>query len=105
VAHGWHRFGGRLVKAGLKYVYLTEFSQWCDAHRDCHFNDYYNARTDYNLRLDLYDKLATLKDLARQPIDYLEFGVASGHFPGLVDPQEPQPRFEVCRIRHVYRPA
>jgi O-methyltransferase len=78
VSRGWHKFGDRFVHTGLEYVYLTKFSEWCEAHRHCHFNDYYNPNANYDLRLGFYDKLATLKNLADAPIDYLEFGVASG---------------------------
>ena len=42
-------------------------------------NDFYSPRRNYDKRLQLFDHICDKFNLPAQPIDYLEFGVASGH--------------------------
>jgi O-methyltransferase len=58
--------------------YLTKFSKWVSANRKIAFNDF-PSKWDYNKRYDLYKWVIEKEGLANTPINYLEFGVASGY--------------------------
>jgi O-methyltransferase len=56
---------------------MGELSKWIAGHRDIVFTDFYSHRFDYSKRNSLYCHL-TETELYDKPIDYLEFGVATG---------------------------
>lgn len=60
----------------LNLVYLTQFSKWADSNRKVPYNDFL-SRWDYNKRYQMYKWVIEREGLTG-PVDYLEFGVASG---------------------------
>ena len=64
---------------GLKNgVYMSEMSEWRKAHPVKGYNDFYQEEWDYMRRYKLYEEVGKDETLFDQPIDYFEFGVASG---------------------------
>lgn len=59
-------------------VNMSEMSKWRKQHPVKGYNDFYQEKWDYNRRYDLYEAVKKQEALADQPIDYFEFGVASG---------------------------
>ena len=59
-------------------VNMTEMSRWRKQHPVKGYNDFYQEKWDYNRRYDLYEAVKKQEALSDQPIDYFEFGVASG---------------------------
>jgi O-methyltransferase len=60
----------------LNLVYLSKFSRWAHENRKVEYNDFW-GKWDYNKRYPLY-KWVIDKEGLTQPINYLEFGVATG---------------------------
>ena len=56
---------------------MGELSKWIEGHRDISFTDFYSHNFDYLKRNSLYNHL-TETEIYDKPIDYLEFGVATG---------------------------
>ncbi len=58
-------------------TYMGKLSKWLKEHPVKGYNDFYQPQWDYSRRFTLYAKIAAAEQLD-QPMDYLEFGVASG---------------------------
>lgn len=72
--HVWLKpFEGILLNA----VYLSKLSHWIDNNSQLRFNDFYNSSVKYEERFKLHE-FVLAEEIKNQPIDYLEFGVASG---------------------------
>lgn len=69
-----HPFSSALTNA----VNMGHLSQWRKQHPVKGYNDFYQEKWDYNRRYNLYEAVAKQESLFDQPIDYFEFGVASG---------------------------
>jgi O-methyltransferase len=69
-----HPFSSSLMNA----VNMGHLSQWRNQHPVKGYNDFYQEKWDYNRRYNLYEAIAKQEGLFDQPIDYFEFGVASG---------------------------
>ncbi len=61
----------------LNIVYLSRLSRWISTSPKGKFNDFYNKKVNYENRFQLHDFVLN-EEIKNQPIDYLEFGVASG---------------------------
>lgn len=61
----------------LNIVYLSKLSYWISKTERGKFNDFYNSKSKYENRFQLHEFVFE-EELKNQPIDYLEFGVASG---------------------------
>jgi O-methyltransferase len=72
-----HRLFLPLQGLFLNLVYLSKFSKWAHENKKVEYNDFW-AKWDYNKRYPLY-KWVIDKEGLTQPINYLEFGVATGH--------------------------
>lgn len=59
-------------------VTMGQLSKWRKQHPVKGYNDFYQQTWDYSRRFKLYDAVNTQEQLADEPVDYLEFGVASG---------------------------
>jgi hypothetical protein len=59
-------------------VNMGELSKWRKQHPVKGYNDFYQENWDYNNRYNLYEAILHQENLSAQPIDYFEFGVASG---------------------------
>ena len=66
-------FEGVLINA----AYLSKLSRWIDKTPKGNFNDFYNKKVNYSDRFKLHE-FVFKEEIQNQPIDYLEFGVASG---------------------------
>ncbi len=65
--------------SGLKNgVYMSDLSEWRKAHPVKGYNDFYQEEWDYLRRYKLYEEVGKDENLFEEPIDYIEFGVASG---------------------------
>lgn len=64
--------------AMLNAVYLSKLSKWRRKTKVNGYNDWYQHKWDYNRRHKLYDSIIEKEQLDVLPIDYFEFGVASG---------------------------
>ena len=71
-----HGFFGFVSQPLLQLVYLTKLSRWASKHKNIDFNDFY-SKWDYTKRYKLYEHVFKAQDLSG-PVNYLEFGVASG---------------------------
>src|SRR4051794_5992775 len=60
----------------LNLVYITQFSRWANANKKIAYNDFL-SKWDYNKRYELYNWVIENESLTG-PLNYLEFGVASG---------------------------
>ena len=69
-----HPFSSSLMNA----VNMGHLSQWRQQHPVKGYNDFYQEKWDYNRRYNLYEGIAKQESLFDYPIDYFEFGVASG---------------------------
>jgi len=61
----------------LNAVYLSKLSRWINNTPKLKFNDFYNKKVNYEGRFGLHEFVIN-EEIQNQPIDYLEFGVASG---------------------------
>ena len=61
----------------LNLAYMSKLSKWANAQKNIAFNDFYQSKGDYSLRLKLYDYLLNHEGMDRA-MNYLEFGVATG---------------------------
>lgn len=57
---------------------MSRLSEWCRKNPVKGYNDFYQDKWDYNNRYKLYEAINKQEELYRQPLDYFEFGVASG---------------------------
>jgi O-methyltransferase len=81
IAFTWLRldiFFNLFAKFFLNLYYLTKFSRWASHQRKLVYNDF-PSKWDYNKRYDLYKWVIEKENLSSIPINYLEFGVASGY--------------------------
>jgi O-methyltransferase len=69
-----HPFSSSLSNA----VNMGHMSKWRKQHPVKGYNDFYQKNWDYNRRFNLYEAIGRQEELFNQPIDYFEFGVASG---------------------------
>ncbi|MEP6597460.1 MAG: class I SAM-dependent methyltransferase, partial [Ginsengibacter sp.] len=60
----------------LNLAYMTKLSKWVSENKKIAYNDFY-SKWDYDKRYKLYSYLLERENL-RAPINYLEFGVATG---------------------------
>ena len=72
-----HRFFGFFTGAISNLLYLTKFSAWAYANRKIAFNDFV-SKWDYTKRYAMYEWVIENYQL-NVSVNYLEFGVASGH--------------------------
>jgi len=61
----------------LNIVYLSRLSRWISKTSKGKFNDFYNHKVNYENRFQLHEFVLN-EEIKNHPIDYLEFGVASG---------------------------
>ncbi|MDB5191443.1 MAG: class SAM-dependent methyltransferase [Segetibacter sp.] len=61
----------------LNMAYLTRFSKWAHANKKIEYNDFL-SKWDYTKRYPMYEWVINKENL-QQEINYMEFGVASGH--------------------------
>jgi hypothetical protein len=59
-------------------VNMEQLSKWRQQHPVKGYNDFYQQKWDYNRRYNLYEAIKKQENLAVEPIDYFEFGVAGG---------------------------
>jgi O-methyltransferase len=59
---------------------FSSLTSWVSAvnKTDLLINDFYNGKRDHSKRFQLHEKVADTYKLGTQPVNYLEFGVASG---------------------------
>ncbi len=60
----------------LQLAYMSKLSKWANQNKKVAYNDFY-SKWDYNKRYELY-RYVLEKENLKVPINYLEFGVASG---------------------------
>jgi O-methyltransferase len=72
-----HKFFNLFSGLYINLFYLSKFSSWANKHRKIAYNDF-PSKWNYEKRYDLYKWVIDKEDLATQPVNYLEFGVASG---------------------------
>lgn len=61
----------------INLVYMSRLSSWISKTPKGKFNDFYNSKVKYEDRFKLHEFVIN-QELKDQPIDYIEFGVASG---------------------------
>ena len=61
----------------LNLAYLTRLSKWASENKHVEYNDFL-SKWDYSKRDGMYEWVIDKENL-RQPITYIEFGVAAGH--------------------------
>lgn len=61
----------------LNLVYLSRLSRWISHTPKVKFNDFYNKKVNYEKRFQLHEFVIN-EEIQDRPIDYIEFGVASG---------------------------
>ncbi len=71
-----HRLFGVFVPFFSNMAYLTKFSEWAYKNRKIAFNDF-PCKWDYERRYGMYQWVIKKENLI-DPVNYLEFGVASG---------------------------
>lgn len=59
-------------------VFMSDLSRWRDENPVTGYNDFFQEEWDYERRYILYDAISNREGLWKEPIDYLEFGVAGG---------------------------
>ncbi len=72
-----HAFFNFFSSFYLNMFYLTKFSIWANKNRKISFNDF-PSKWDYEKRYNLYKWVIENEKLSAIPINYMEFGVASG---------------------------
>ena len=71
-----HVIFGPFAHVFLQLAYMTKLSGWVSRNKNVTYNDFY-SKWDYSKRYALYDHVLKNENLTG-PINYLEFGVASG---------------------------
>jgi hypothetical protein len=71
-----HRVFSPFTGVLLNLVYMTRLSKWVYDHKKIEYNDFF-SKWDYNKRYGMYKWVFEKEDLTG-PLNYLEFGVASG---------------------------
>lgn len=71
-----HVIFGWLAPALEQLLWMTRLSKWASANKNIPMNDF-PTKWDYQKRFELYQHIIEKEGL-REPINYLEFGVASG---------------------------
>lgn len=72
-----HRIFQPFAGAFLNLVYLTRLSKWAHENGEIKYNDFL-SKWDYSKRDGMYEWVINNYGL-REPITYIEFGVAAGH--------------------------
>lgn len=72
----FHRIFHPFENLFLNLVYLTRLSRWAHQNNKIEYNDFW-TKWDYNKRYEMY-KWVIEKESLTAPLNYLEFGVASG---------------------------
>ena len=72
-----HRLFQPFTGLFLNLVYITRLSKWAHANRGVEYNDFW-SKWDYHKRYPLY-KWVIDKENLTGPLNYLEFGVATGY--------------------------
>lgn len=72
-----HRFFNFFSGFLSNLYYLSKLSAWIGKNKENAFHDF-PSKWDYQKRYPLYQKVLTSENLLLEPINYLEFGVASG---------------------------
>lgn len=73
-----HVLIGPFEKMFLNLANMSKLSRWAHQHKNkSSFNDFFSSKSDYNKRFSLYEHI-TSAETNNEPIEYLEFGVASG---------------------------
>ena len=67
-------FSGAMLNA----VYMSKLSKWRRKTKVNGYNDWYQGKWNYGRRYKLYEAMIAQEGLDVLPIDYFEFGVASG---------------------------
>jgi O-methyltransferase len=62
----------------LNAVYMSKLSKWRKSTPVNGYNDWYQGNWDYTRRFRLYEAISKQEDLSQLPLDYFEFGVATG---------------------------
>ena len=71
-----HRIFQPFTGLFLNLVYITQLSKWAQKNKQVPYNDFL-GKWDYNKRYEMY-KWVIEKEALTGPVNYLEFGVASG---------------------------
>ncbi len=62
----------------LNMIYIGQLSRWRHRTPVRGYNDWYQRSWDYQRRFRLYEAISQSEGLARDPLDYFEFGVCGG---------------------------
>ncbi|MGH7496510.1 MAG: class I SAM-dependent methyltransferase [bacterium] len=73
-----HRVTSPFLGLLENFVYLSKYSKWCHSHFVLKFGDFRVPHPNPSKRYELFQFLLIQEQLQGE-IDYLEFGVASGH--------------------------
>lgn len=71
-----HRIFQPFTGMFLNLVYLSRFSKWANENKKTEYNDFL-SKWDYTKRYPMY-KWVIEKESLTEPVNYLEFGVATG---------------------------
>ncbi|MBA2250847.1 MAG: macrocin O-methyltransferase [Chitinophagaceae bacterium] len=71
-----HVLFGWCIPFWQQYTWMTRLSKWADQNKNIEYNDF-PTKWNYDKRFELY-KYVIAKEVLSGPINYLEFGVASG---------------------------
>jgi O-methyltransferase len=72
-----YKFFGLFSGLYLNLFYLSKFSAWANKNRKIQYNDF-PSKWDYDKRFAMYAWVFEKENLAAQPLNYMEFGVAQG---------------------------
>ncbi|MBS1487404.1 MAG: class I SAM-dependent methyltransferase [Bacteroidetes bacterium] len=73
-----HFFLGWLRQPLLTTANIIRLSKWIAQQNKAGMNDFYTPGRNYSKRYQLYQHIIDQTNIADQPVDYLEFGVAQG---------------------------
>ncbi|MEO9211007.1 MAG: class I SAM-dependent methyltransferase [Ginsengibacter sp.] len=65
-----------MTPALRQLLWMTQLSKWAEKHKNISINDF-PSKWDYQKRFGLYEQIIEAEGF-KEPINYLEFGVASG---------------------------
>ncbi len=73
-----HNIFGLFNGINLNLVYLSKLSEWVQKNKNVEYNDF-PTKWSYDKRYPLYQWVLEKEGLITEPVNYLEFGVASGN--------------------------
>jgi O-methyltransferase len=73
-----HKMANPFSSSLSNAVNMGLLSKWRKQHPVQGYNDFYQKNWDYDRRYKLYEEIGKQESIFTQPIDYFEFGVASG---------------------------